>query len=113
VAGRYKADVCASQQDVRDNFHGKSGEPLRPTLWALDREADSEFSHSLSINPRLCSAKVREKMLALLEWAADHPKSWYDLGNLPETMKAAELLEKRGVIEIASHSNQYRIKPKN
>jgi hypothetical protein len=34
-------------------------------------------------------------------------------GTLQETQRAAELLAKRGVIEIASHSNQYRIKPKS
>jgi hypothetical protein len=56
---------------------------------------------------------VQEQMLALLEWAADRPKSWHSIGNLPETVKAAELLAKRGVIEIASHSNQYRLKPKS
>jgi hypothetical protein len=50
-------------------------------------------------------------MLALLEWAADHPKRWHDIGTLPETLKAAELLEKRGVIEIRQPMNQYRLKP--
>jgi hypothetical protein len=27
---------------------------------------------------------LNEQMLALLEWAADHPKHWHDLGKLPE-----------------------------
>jgi hypothetical protein len=43
---------------------------------------------------------LNEQMLALLEWAADHPKRWHDIGTLPETLKAAELFEKRAVIEI-------------
>jgi hypothetical protein len=50
-------------------------------------------------------------MLALLEWAADRPKSWHPIGTLPETQRAAELLAGRGVIEIRKAENQYRIKP--
>lgn len=50
-------------------------------------------------------------MLALLEWAADHPKRWHDIGTLAETLKAAELLAKRDVIEIRQPMNQYRLKP--
>jgi hypothetical protein len=53
---------------------------------------------------------LNEQMLAILEWAADHPKRWHDIGAMPETKKAAELLEKRGVIEIRQPQNQYRIK---
>jgi hypothetical protein len=52
-------------------------------------------------------------MLALLEWASDRPKSWHAIGTLPETVKAAELLEKRGMIEISRPQNQYRLKPKS
>jgi hypothetical protein len=51
-------------------------------------------------------------MLAIVEWAADHPKHWHDNGKLPESQKAAELLAKRGVIEIRQPMNQYRLKPK-
>lgn len=54
---------------------------------------------------------VNEQMLALLEWAADRPKAWHDIGKLPETVKAAELLKKRGVIEIRQPMNQCRLKP--
>jgi hypothetical protein len=39
---------------------------------------------------------VQEQMLALLEWASDRPKSWHDIGNLPQTLRAAEQLAKRG-----------------
>ena len=42
---------------------------------------------------------LNEQMLVLLEWAADHPKRWHDIGKLPESQKVAELLEKRGVID--------------
>jgi hypothetical protein len=55
---------------------------------------------------------VNEQMLAMLEWAAEYPKRWHDIGTLPETLKVAELLEKRGVIEIRQPMNQYRLKPK-
>jgi hypothetical protein len=55
---------------------------------------------------------LNEQMLALLEWAADHPKSWHPIGTLPETQRSAELLASRGVIEIRRPQNQYRIKPK-
>jgi hypothetical protein len=48
--------------------------------------------------------------LALLEWAADRPKSWHPIGTLPETQQAAEMLAKRGVIEIRKAENQYRLK---
>jgi hypothetical protein len=50
-------------------------------------------------------------MLALLEWAADHPKRWNDIGTLPDSQKAAELLAKRGAIEVRQPTNQYRLKP--
>jgi hypothetical protein len=55
---------------------------------------------------------LNEQMLAILEWAAKHPKRWHDIGKLPESRKAAELLAKRGVIEIRDPMNQYRLTPK-
>jgi hypothetical protein len=39
---------------------------------------------------------LNEQMLAILEWAAAHPKRWHDIGKMPESQKAAELLQKRG-----------------
>jgi hypothetical protein len=54
---------------------------------------------------------LKEQMLALLEWAADHSKRWHDIGTLRESQKAAELLAQRGVIEIRQPMNQYRLKP--
>jgi hypothetical protein len=54
-----------------------------------------------------------EQMLALLEWAADHPNNWHDIGKLSESRQAAELLEKRGIIEIWQEINRYPLKPQN
>ena len=54
---------------------------------------------------------VQEQMLALLEWAADRPESWHPIGTLPETVKAADLLAARGIIEIRKAESQYRHKP--
>ena len=47
----------------------------------------------------------------VLSWAAEHPKRCHDIGKMPESRKAAELLVKRGVIEIRDPMNQYRLKP--
>ena len=51
--------------------------------------------------PKLTKAEklVHEQVLAILEWASDHP-GWHKIGYLEATKRAAELLEKRGVIEI-------------
>jgi hypothetical protein len=54
---------------------------------------------------------VNEQMLALLEWASDRPAQWHDIGPDAATIKAAELLDKRGVIEIGRPMNQYRLRP--
>jgi hypothetical protein len=53
---------------------------------------------------------VNEQMLAMLEWAADHPPKWHNIGKLEATKRAAELLEKRGVIEIWRETNLYTLK---
>ena len=39
-------------------------------------------------------------------------RSWHDIGKLPESQKAADLLAKRGVIEIRQPQNQYKLTPK-
>jgi hypothetical protein len=54
------------------------------------------------VTKRLIEAErlVQEQMLAMPEWASDHPKQWHNIGKLEATKKAAELLAKRGVIEI-------------
>jgi hypothetical protein len=51
-------------------------------------------------------------MLAMLEWASDHPEKWHNIGKLEATQRAAELLAKRGVIEVWPETNMYRIKPR-
>jgi hypothetical protein len=53
-----------------------------------------------------------EQLLAMLEWASEHPKAWHRIGNLDATKKAAELLAKRGVIEVWPETCLYRLKPK-
>jgi hypothetical protein len=36
---------------------------------------------------------VDEQKLAILEWAAEHPMHWHDIGKMQESQQAAELLE--------------------
>jgi hypothetical protein len=55
---------------------------------------------------------VQVEMLAMLEWASDHPGKWHRIGKLEATIEAARLLEQRGVIEIWKETNLYRLKPK-
>jgi uncharacterized protein YqfB (UPF0267 family) len=54
---------------------------------------------------------VDEQMLAMIEWASEHPTKWDSIGKLEATQRAAELLEKRGVNEVWPETNQYRLKP--
>jgi hypothetical protein len=54
---------------------------------------------------------VDEQMLAMLEWASDRPDWWHKIGYLDATKKAAELLAKRGVIEIWNQTGLCRLKP--
>lgn len=56
---------------------------------------------------------VDEAMLAMIEWASDHPKRWHNIGKLAEFKSAAQLLAKRGLIEISPETNQYRLKPRD
>jgi hypothetical protein len=53
---------------------------------------------------------IDEQLLALLEWATEHP-GWHSIGNIDATKRAAELLAKRGVIEIWAETGLYRLKP--
>jgi hypothetical protein len=41
---------------------------------------------------RLAKAEklLNEQMLAILEWAAEHPKRWHDIGKMPESRKAGQ-----------------------
>jgi hypothetical protein len=54
---------------------------------------------------------VNEQMLAMLEWASEHPNKWHRIGKLETTQCAAELLAKRGVIEVWKETGLYRLKP--
>ncbi|HEX3846830.1 MAG TPA: hypothetical protein VHV81_05570 [Steroidobacteraceae bacterium] len=69
----------------------RAARPARKHLTPQERELDTE-------------------MLAMLEWAARYPKRWHDIGDLEASRQAAELLAKRGLIEIRQPGNQYRIK---
>jgi hypothetical protein len=64
--------------------------------------------------PKLTKAErnLNAQMLALLEWAAKHPHRWHDIGKLPDSIQAAELLAKRGVIETRQPMNQFKLTPK-
>lgn len=53
---------------------------------------------------------VAEQMLAMVEWASEYPTKWHPIGKLDATRKAAELLAKRGVIEIWPETGLYRLK---
>ena len=55
---------------------------------------------------------VDEQMLAMLEWASDNPTKWHPIGKIEASIKAAELLAQRGVIEIWPQTGLYRLKPK-
>jgi hypothetical protein len=63
--------------------------------------------------PKVTKAErlVQEQMLAMLEWASDHPTKWHPIGKLDATKVAAELLAKRGLIEIWPETNLYRLRP--
>lgn len=52
---------------------------------------------------------VQEQMLAMLEWASEH-SGWHKIGDIKATKKAAELLARRGVIEVWPQTNMYRLK---
>ena len=69
---------------------------------------------SLMAKKKLTAAErlIDEQMLTMIEWASDHPVKLHRLGNFEATQKAAELLAKRGVIEISMETNRYRLIPK-
>jgi hypothetical protein len=61
-------------------------------------------------NKKLTAAErlVDEQMLAMLESVSEHPLKWHAIRKIEATVHAAELLEKRGVIEIWPETNVYR-----
>jgi len=56
---------------------------------------------------------VQEPVLAMLEWAAERPGKWHEIGKLEATQKAAELLARRRNrdLEIWPETGLYRLKP--
>jgi hypothetical protein len=54
---------------------------------------------------------VDEQMLALLEWASEHP-GWHRIGNIDASKRAVALLEKRGIVEVWKETGLYRLAPK-
>lgn len=48
-----------------------------------------------------------ERMLRMLESATKRPKAWHKIA---DQMKAAELLAKRGVVEVWHETKLYRLK---
>lgn len=69
---------------------------------AVDR-ADSVTKQTLTAAERL----LDKQMLGMLESAAHRPQSWLKIG---DRIKAAELLAKRGVIEVWKETGLYRLK---
>jgi hypothetical protein len=65
-------------------------------LWKCSAHADEEAAERM----------VEEQMLAILEWASDHPNRRHSIRKLEATQKAPELLAKRSVIEIWQETNQ-------
>jgi hypothetical protein len=59
--------------------------------------------------PKITKAErmVAEQMLVIIEWASDHPTHWHSIGPMPASRQAAELLAKRGVIEVWPETNLY------
>lgn len=49
----------------------------------------------------------------MLEWAAERPGKWHEIGKLEATQKAAELLARRRNrdLEIWPETGLYRLKP--
>jgi hypothetical protein len=73
--------------------------------WPFGTECYAMAKKKLTAAERL----LDEQLLALLEWATEHP-GWHKIGNIEATKKAAELLAKRGVIEIWPETGLYRLK---
>lgn len=51
---------------------------------------------------------VDAQMLSMLEWATKHPKAWH---KIHDRVAAAELLAKRGVVEVWRETGLYRLTP--
>jgi hypothetical protein len=88
---------------------------MRSARFMTDSTVDREAGRGVLLNSFSRSSSdrelVNEQMLAMLEWASDHPNRWHNIGKLEATQRAAELLATRGVIEVRQPQNQYRLKP--
>jgi hypothetical protein len=52
-------------------------------------------------------------MIEILDYATKYPKpkSWHNIGRDEASRKAVECLEAAGLVEVAEHSQQYRLTP--
>jgi hypothetical protein len=50
-------------------------------------------------------------MFETLEFATKYPKLWHNIGTEKASRDAIKRLEAEGLVEIAGHSNQYRLTP--
>jgi hypothetical protein len=52
-------------------------------------------------------------MIEILDYATRYPKpsSWHNIGHDDASKKAVERLRAAGLVEVAEHSNQYRLTP--
>jgi hypothetical protein len=57
--------------------------------------------------------RFTQRMVEILDYATKYPKpaSWLSIGRDEASRKAIERLEAAGIVEIAEHSNQYRLTP--
>jgi hypothetical protein len=57
--------------------------------------------------------RLTERMIEILDYATKYPKpaSWHNIGRHEASRKAIERLEAAGLVEVAEHSNQYRLTP--
>jgi hypothetical protein len=87
--------------------------PYSSSLRSRPRIVRGLSGDSPNLKKKITNAEraVQREMLAMLEWASKRPGRWLKIGNLKTDQKAAELLEKRGVIEIWKETGLYRLKP--
>jgi hypothetical protein len=57
--------------------------------------------------------RLTPRMIEILDYATRYakPRSWHNIGRDEASRKAIERLADAGLVEIAEHSNQYRLTP--
>jgi hypothetical protein len=57
--------------------------------------------------------RLSQRMVEILDYATRYPKpsSWHNIGRDEASRKAIERLEAAGLVEVAEHSQQYRLTP--